>query len=61
MLCVCFLWAIRSELFDGDHEKVKQLNEKVCRSIGFDKWVAVSGQTYTRKVTIIIIVLMYLK
>ena len=37
------------ELFDGDHEKVKELNRKVCSKMGFDKWVHVSGQTYTRK------------
>ena len=38
------------ELFDGDHEKVKQLNKRVCESMGFSKWVCVSGQTYTRKI-----------
>ncbi|KAL9189272.1 hypothetical protein ACHAXT_011762 [Thalassiosira profunda] len=38
------------ELFDGDHEKVKQLNEKVCQKMGFSKCIAVSGQTYTRKI-----------
>jgi adenylosuccinate lyase len=38
------------ELFDGDHEKVKKLNELVCTSLGFDKWVPVSGQTYSRKI-----------
>jgi len=38
------------ELFDGDHEKVKQLNSKVCKAMGFDKVIAVSGQTYTRKI-----------
>lgn len=37
------------ELFDGDHDKVKQLNEKVCAKMGFDKCIAVSGQTYSRK------------
>jgi len=37
------------ELFDGDHEKVKALNEMVCRKMGFEKWLSVSGQTYTRK------------
>lgn len=36
-------------LFDGDHEKVKQLNEKVVRKMGFKHVFAVSGQTYTRK------------
>ena len=38
------------ELFDGDHEKVKELNKRVCHKMGFDKWVSVSGQTYTRKI-----------
>lgn len=38
------------ELFEGDHEKVKKLNELVCKSLGFDKWVPVSGQTYSRKI-----------
>lgn len=38
------------ELFDGDHEKVKLLNELVCKRMGFEKWVPVSGQTYTRKI-----------
>lgn len=38
------------ELFDGDHEKVKQLNQLVCKRMGFEKWIPVSGQTYTRKI-----------
>lgn len=38
------------ELFDGDHDKVKALNEKVCSKMGFEKCIAVSGQTYTRKI-----------
>ena len=37
------------ELFDGNHDKVKELNKIVCAKMGFDTWVAVSGQTYTRK------------
>lgn len=37
------------ELFDGDHDKVKRLNQLVCEKMGFSKWLAVSGQTYTRK------------
>ncbi len=36
-------------LFDGDHEKVKQLEKKVVQKLGFEKVFAVSGQTYTRK------------
>ena len=38
------------ELFNGDHDKVKELNKKVCNLMGFDKWVSVSGQTYSRKI-----------
>lgn len=37
------------QLFDGDHEKVKKLNELVVKKMGFDKTFAVSGQTYSRK------------
>ena len=38
------------ELFDGDHEKVKRLNELVAQQMGFERVIAVSGQTYTRKI-----------
>lgn len=38
------------ELFDGDHDKVKVLNKRVCELMGFQKAIAVSGQTYTRKI-----------
>ena len=37
------------ELFDGDHEKVKELERKIAREMGFDAVVPVSGQTYSRK------------
>ena len=37
------------ELFDGDHEKVKALEEKIAREMGFERLVLVSGQTYSRK------------
>lgn len=37
------------ELFDGDHEKCRQLERDVAAGMGFDRVVAVSGQTYTRK------------
>ena len=37
------------ELFNQDHEKVKQLDEKICKKLGYDSYFAVSGQTYTRK------------
>src|SRR5687767_12592485 len=37
------------ELFDGDHEKVRELERKVAAAIGFESAIPVSGQTYTRK------------
>ncbi|MCI8913650.1 MAG: adenylosuccinate lyase [Lawsonibacter sp.] len=37
------------ELFEGDHEKVKQLEEKIAKEMGFTAVVPVSGQTYSRK------------
>ncbi len=37
------------ELFGGDHEKVKALEEKIAHEMGFDAVVPVSGQTYSRK------------
>lgn len=37
------------ELFEGDHEKVKLLEEKIAREMGFTEVVPVSGQTYSRK------------
>ena len=38
------------ELFNGDHEKIKQIDTKIANKMGFDKCHAVSGQTYSRKV-----------
>lgn len=38
------------KLFSGDHEKVKQLDVLVCKKLGFDKVMPISGQTYTRKI-----------
>lgn len=38
------------ELFAGDHEKVKQLEELVCQKMGFETVYPVTGQTYSRKV-----------
>ena len=37
------------ELFHGDHEKVKELERKIAREMGFEGVVPVSGQTYSRK------------
>ena len=38
------------ELFDGDYEKVKELDRLIAKKMGFDKCHYVSGQTYSRKV-----------
>ncbi len=38
------------ELFEGDYEKVKQLDQKITEKMGFDAYYPVSGQTYSRKV-----------
>lgn len=38
------------ELFDGNHEKCKELDRKIAAKMGYDKCFAVSGQTYPRKV-----------
>ncbi len=37
------------ELFEGNHRKVEQLNQLVCRKLDFNRSLAVTGQTYTRK------------
>lgn len=37
------------ELFDGDEEKVKQLEKRVVSKLGYDKVFGVTGQTYPRK------------
>ena len=37
------------ELFDGDHEKVKRLDSIIAEKMGYESCVAVSGQTYSRK------------
>lgn len=38
------------ELFNGDHDKVRKLDELVSRKMGFDAAYPVTGQTYSRKV-----------
>lgn len=38
------------ELFEGDHEKCKALDQKIAEKMGFDACYPVSGQTYSRKV-----------
>ncbi len=37
------------ELFEGDQEKVDQLDPMIAEKMGFSSCVAVSGQTYSRK------------
>jgi adenylosuccinate lyase len=37
-------------LFEGDHEKVRQIDKNVTAVMGFQKCVPVSGQTYSRKI-----------
>ena len=37
------------ELFDNNHAKVEQLNQKLCEEFGFDDCFDVCGQTYPRK------------
>jgi adenylosuccinate lyase len=37
-------------LFDGDHEKVRELDRRVGEKMGFARSIPVSGQTYSRKV-----------
>ena len=37
------------DLFGGDEEKVKELEKRVVKKLGYDKAFAVTGQTYPRK------------
>ncbi|PWL43846.1 MAG: adenylosuccinate lyase [Clostridiales bacterium] len=38
------------ELFEGDREKIRLLDQYICEDMGFDGVVPVSGQTYSRKI-----------
>lgn len=38
------------ELFDGDHEKCRRLDDRIAEKLGFAGSYPVSGQTYSRKV-----------
>ena len=38
------------ELFDGDEEKIKRMEQLIAEDMGFKACVPVSGQTYSRKV-----------
>ena len=45
-------------LFDGDHEKVRELDRMVTDEMGFEHCVPVTGQTYSRKVDFHIVALL---
>ncbi len=38
------------ELFNGDQDKIRQIDKKIAEKMGFKDCVPVSGQTYSRKV-----------
>lgn len=38
------------EIFNGDHAKVRELDARVCKAMGFPGSIPVSGQTYSRKI-----------
>src|SRR3954465_3455610 len=38
------------ELFDGNHERVLELEQLIAKKMGFDATYAITGQTYSRKV-----------
>lgn len=38
------------ELFDGDHERIKKLDQMIAEKMGFSGVYPVSGQTYSRKI-----------
>ena len=40
------------ELFEGDSQKVKELEAMIAKEMGFDGVVPVSGQTYSRKIDV---------
>ena len=37
------------ELFEGDHARIRELERRVAKEMGFDRVIDLSGQTYTRK------------
>ncbi len=37
------------ELFEGDHEKVRELERRIARKLGYAQVMPVTGQTYSRK------------
>ena len=42
-------------LFAGDHSKVRRLDQLIARRMGFDRVVPVSGQTYPRKLDLLLL------
>lgn len=40
------------ELFGGDHDKVRRLDERIAEKMGFAASYAVTGQTYSRKIDV---------
>ena len=42
------------KLFNGDHSKVILLNEKLSKHYGFEKSLIICGQTYSRKIDVMI-------
>ena len=46
------------ELFDGDHEKCRELERAVAAEFGFDHVITLSGQTYTRKIDYFVLALL---
>ncbi|MDD5921937.1 MAG: adenylosuccinate lyase [Eubacteriales bacterium] len=38
------------ELFNGDHEKCRELDRRIAQKMGFSECYPVSGQTYSRKI-----------
>ena len=46
------------ELFDGDHDKCRKLERNVADAMGFRNVIALSGQTYTRKIDYFVLALL---
>ena len=38
------------ELFDGSHQLVEELEQKIAQKMGFEECYPISGQTYSRKI-----------
>ena len=43
------------ELFEGDHEKCREMERRIAAEMGFDGVVPVSGQTYSRKTDYLVV------